>query len=315
MASIEGAGPVTQPSRGEGDPDRRMGVVAALGSYGTWGFFPILFRALDGINPLTVVAHRVIWSFVLVGAILAGRGRLGEVKAVFSSWASARGILISSTLLAANWLIFVWAVDSEKVLEVSFGYFINPLISVAIGVVLLGERMNRIQWISISMAAVAIGIQAVGLSGLPYVSLSLALLFGFYGYFRKTVNVGSAAGLFVETLVLLPVALAYLAYTFVVGGLGPHGNPMSMGLLILTGPATSWALILFVYAARRLPLSTMGMFQYIAPSLHFFLAIWLFGEALNLVQLLSFALIWVSLAVYSYDSFRRRSSKVSQGNG
>ena len=309
MASIEGAGPVSQPGNGKGDDNRRLGVFAALASYGTWGFFPILFRALDGINPVTVVANRVVWSFVLVGAILTGRGRLGEVRAVFSSWASARGILISSTLLAANWLIFVWAVDNEKVLEVSFGYFINPVISIAIGMVLLGERLNRIQLISVAIAAVAIAIQAVGLSGLPFVSLSLALLFGFYGYFRKTVKVGSAAGLFVETLVLMPVAVAYLGYTIVTGGLGPHGDPVSLGLLILTGPATSWALILFVYAARRLPLSTMGMFQYIAPSLHFIVAIVLFGEALNPVQLLSFALIWVSLSVYSFDSFQRRSGK------
>lgn len=295
--------------------DQRSGVAAALGAYGVWGFFPVLFRALESVDAISVVANRIVWSFLLVGGILWNRKRLGEVRAALTDRASLRGILISAALLAVNWIIFVWAVDTEKVLEVSFGYFINPLVSVAIGMVLLGERLNRWQSVAIAVALVAVAIQAVGLGQFPVVSVTLALSFGFYGYFRKTVNVGSAPGLFVETLVMLPLALAYMGYMFVVQGAGPYADPWLLLLLVLTGPATSGALILFAYGARRLPLSLMGMFQYIAPSLHFIIAVWWFGEPLNMMQLASFGLIWLSLIIYTTDSYRRRPKRVMPAHG
>jgi len=316
MASIESGGVATRPQMHNSDGDRRTGLIAAFGTYASWGFFPLLFRALEGVDPINVVANRIVWSFILVGGVLIGRHRMGEVRDVLGDWRSLRGIIISSVLLAINWLTFVSAVNHEKVLEVSFGYFITPLVSIAIGMVLLGERMNRWQKVSIGIAVIGVIIQALGLSGMPLVSLQLALSFGFYGYFRKTVNVGSIPGLFIETMVLLPVALAYMGYSFVTGGGAEYADPWTFSLLLLTGPATSGALIMFAYAARRLPLSTMGMFQYIAPSIHFLMAIWLFGEALNMVQLLSFVMIWVSLAVYSHDSYqrgRRARAKASHG--
>lgn len=295
--------------------DRKLGVAAALAAYSVWGFFPILFRALDSVSPFSVVANRIVWSFFLVGAVLWNRGRMGEVRAVLADWKSLRGVLISAALIAVNWLVFVGAVDAEKVLEVSFGYFITPLVSVAIGLILLGERLNRWQSIAVGVAVVAVAIQAAGLGQFPLVSLTLACSFGFYGYVRKTVNVGSAPGLFVETLVMLPVAGGYMIYTIVVDGAGPYADPWLVALLLLTGPATSGALILFAFAARQLPLSLMGMFQYIAPSIHFFLAIIWFGEPLNPVQLVSFVLIWVSLAIYSTDSYRRRPKRVMPAHG
>ncbi len=292
-----------------------MGVFAALGAYGVWGFFPVLFRALESVNPVAVVANRIVWSFFLVGAILWQRGRMPEVRATLSDWPTMRGVLLSSLLLAINWLVFVWAVDMGRVLEVSFGYFINPLVSVAIGMVLLGERLNRWQTLAIAVALIAVAIQAAGLGQFPLVSVTLALSFGFYGYIRKTVSVGSAPGLFVETLVMLPLAAGYILYTLMTEGSGPYADLWLLFLLVLTGPATSGALILFAYAARRLPLSLIGMFQYIAPSLHFVIAIWWFGEPLNLIQLLSFALIWVSLAIYTGDSYNRRPKKVMPAHG
>src|SRR5690606_33238970 len=208
---------------------------------------------------------------------------------------------------AGNWLLYVWAVETGQVLEASFGYFINPLVNVAMGMVLLGERQNRLQTISILIAVVAIGIQAVGLGAIPFVALGLALSFGFYGYFRKTAHLGPATGLFAETAMLTPAALGFILYTFVVSGPGVHADPYLMTLLVLTGPATAIPLLLFAFAVRRLRLTTIGMFQYIAPSIQFLVAILLFGEHLNGLRLLSFALIWLSLIVYSYDSFRRRS--------
>ncbi|MBU1176680.1 MAG: EamA family transporter RarD [Alphaproteobacteria bacterium] len=296
----------SQSSSGVADAERRAGVFAALGAYGMWGLFPVLFRLLDAVAPLMVIVHRIVWSFVLVGAILMQRKRLDEVRAALGSPAALRSIAASAVLLAINWLAFVWAVHNDKVLEVSFGYFINPLVSVAIGMALLGERLSRGHAAALVIALVAVAIMATGISGLPLISLTLAFSFGFYGYFRKTVAVGSAPGLFVETMILLPVALAYLVWSVVTEGPGPLADPYLLALLVFTGPATSLALILFAYASKRLKLATIGMFQYVAPSGHFLLAIFAFGEPLGMVQLISFALIWVSLVVFTADSLMHR---------
>ncbi len=293
----------------------RGGVLAALGAYGTWGFFPLLFRLLDGVSPPLIVAHRVIWSLVFVGAILKWQGRMGEVVRALRDGKTLFVIAVSAAVLALNWLVFIWAVETKNVLEVSLGYFINPLVNVLLGMVFLGERQNRLQWLAIGLGVVAMGVQAVGLGGVPVVALTLALSFGFYGFLRKTVSVDSAPGLFIETLLMLPIALVFLAYTFVSAGPGPHGDPVLLIYLILTGPATAGALLMFAFAARRLRLTTLGMFQYLAPSMHFLTAIWLFGEPLNLVQLLSFVLIWVSLAVYSFDSMRDHQGEGRDGSG
>jgi chloramphenicol-sensitive protein RarD len=215
--------------------------------------------------------------------------------------------VISSCLLATNWLIFVWAVETNQVIEASFGYFINPLINVAIGMVLLGERQTRWQTVAIAVAVIAILMQAIGLGRIPWVALTLALSFGFYGYFRKTAKVGSASGLFVETLVLTPIAIGYLVFTFIRdGGVGLHADPGHLALLLLTGPATAAPLLMFAFAVQRLRLTTIGMLQYMSPTISFLLAIVVFNEPINAVRLVSFGLIWVSLAIYTADSFFRR---------
>jgi chloramphenicol-sensitive protein RarD len=173
--------------------------------------------------------------------------------------------------------------------------------------VLLGERQNPWQWTAIGVAILAIVIQAIGVGRFPWIAVNLALTFGFYGYFRKTAKVGSASGLFVETLILTPLAIAYLAYTFIRdGGVGLHADPYHFLLLLLTGPATAAPLLMFAYAVQRLRLTTIGMLQYLSPSIAFLLAITAFGEPINPVRLLSFGLIWLSLAIYSADSFMRR---------
>jgi len=285
--------------------ETKRGFAAAIGAYGTWGFFPVLFRALDSVDSIAVVANRVVWSFLLVGGILWNRGRLGEVRAALSNPRAALSMLTAALLLSVNWLVFVWGAANERVLEISFGYFINPLVSIAIGMALLGERSNRWQSVAIGVALIAVAIQAAGLGQFPWVSLVLAGAFGFYGYIRKTVDVGSAPGLFIECLLLLPISLGYIVFQVAANGWAPYADPWLMTLLVMTGPATSGALIMFAFAARRLPLSMMGMFQYIAPSMHFVIAILWFGEDLNMVQLGSFVLIWCSLAIYSADSWQR----------
>jgi chloramphenicol-sensitive protein RarD len=288
--------------------DAQSGLLVGLICYLLWGFLPVLFHALQDVGSVTIVADRTICSLIVVGAVLLIRSRMSEVGTALRDPQTLRSMIISSVLLASNWLIFIWAVEQNQVLEASFGYFINPLVNVAIGMVLLGERQNPWQWTAIAVAAVAILVQAIGIGRFPWIAVSLALTFGFYGYFRKTAKVGSASGLFVETLVLAPVALAYLVYTFVRdGGVGLHADPYHLILLLLTGPATAAPLIAFAYAVQRLRLTTIGMLQYISPSISFLLAITAFGEPINAVRLLSFALIWLSLAIYTADSFARRS--------
>ena len=301
IAPAEVAAP-SRPAANEG----RNGILAALAAYTLWGFLPLLFREVEAAGSVLIVAERTVWSLLLLAGILAFSGGFGEVRALFADRKRALGTLLSAVLLAGNWLLYVWAVETGQVLEASFGYFINPLVNVLMGMILLGERQNRLQTISILIATVAIGIQAVGLGNIPVIALGLALSFGFYGYFRKTAHLGPAGGLFAETAMLTPAALAFIVYTFVTTGPGVHTDPYLMTMLVLTGPATAIPLLLFAFAVRRLRLTTIGMFQYLAPSIQFLVAIFLFGEHLNGLRLLSFALIWVSLMVFSYDSFRRR---------
>jgi len=296
---------VVSPSHPDAN-DGRNGVLAALAAYTLWGFLPLLFRQIEAAGSVLIVAERTLWSLILLAGILLFSGGFRDVRALLADRKRALGTLLSAVLLAGNWLLYVWAVETGQVLEASFGYFINPLVNVLMGMILLGERQNRLQTISILIAAVAIGIQAVGLGNIPFIALGLALSFGFYGYFRKTAHLGPAGGLFAETAMLTPAALAFIVYTFVTTGPGVHTDPYLMTMLVLTGPATAIPLLLFAFAVRRLRLTTIGMFQYIAPSIQFLVAIFLFGEHLNGLRLLSFALIWVSLMVFSYDSFRRR---------
>jgi chloramphenicol-sensitive protein RarD len=288
------------------------GLAAGLAAYLLWGFLPLLFDLLRTVPATTLVAVRTVWSLLFVGVILILAGRTAEVREAMRDRAAVRRMALGAFILAANWLIYVYAVDTNQVLEASFGYFINPIVNVALGVALLGERLNRMQWVAVAIAALAMLIQAAGIGGIPYVALGLAVTFATYGYMRKTAPASSLAGLFIETAVLAPVALAWLAFTFIHdGGIGPHADPWLLLLLVLTGPATAVPLLLFAFAVQRLRLTTVGMLQYLAPSIAFILAITVFGEHLNPLRLLSFALIWLSLLVYTTDSVVRRRRAIA----
>jgi chloramphenicol-sensitive protein RarD len=286
--------------------DAANGVVAALFAYLLWGFLPLLLHPLSEAGAVLVVAERTIYSLILLAVVLAVTGKFGEVRVFLRDGRKVRVLAISALLLAGNWLLYVYAVDKNELLQASFGYFINPLVNIAIGMAFLGERQNRWQWVSIGIAVIAIGIQAAALGGVPYISLGLAVSFGLYGYFRKTAMLGPATGLFAETLMIAPLALLYVGYNLVTVGVGVHSDPTMVLLLVLTGPATAVPLLLFAFAVQRLRLTTIGMFQYLAPSIQFLIAVFVFHEDMNATRLGSFALIWLSLVIFSWDSFRRR---------
>ncbi|MCD7060154.1 EamA family transporter RarD [Pelagibacterium xiamenense] len=314
MTSIEGAPAArgatpVRPAMPE--PNIRAGVLAALGAYGMWGGFPLFFKLLEGVDSASIVAHRTVFALIFVGIVLYFRRRFSEVFAALRDRRTVLVMAVSTVLLAINWLVFVWAVETAQVLQISFGYFINPLVSIAIGMVFLGERQNRLQTAAIVIAIVAVIVQSFGLGTIPYVALTLACSFGLYGYCRKTVSVGSAPGLFVETLLMTPVALGYIAWVLVSWGPVSYADPLDVTALVVSGPLTAMALIFFAYAARQLRLTTIGMFQYLAPSLHFLSAVFILGEPLNPTSLLSFVLIWCSLGVFTWDSWQQRRKRAA----
>lgn len=280
----------------------RDGIAAALAAYTLWGLVPIFFRQLAAVPALEIIAHRVVWSLLLVGALLLARQRLGAV------WNAARDprILARAALAAAlvmtNWLVFVWAVNAGRILETSLGYFITPLVSIVLAVLVLGERLRPRQWVAVSLACIGVAFEAWRVGGLPWVSLALAATFGSYGLLRKQLPLDAAGGLLLETACAAPFALGYLLWLGNIDNLGSFGVDLPTTLLLIaTGPVTAIPLLLFAIGARRLPLATMGFLQYTAPSLTFLVAIFLYGEAMNLARLLAFAAIWAGLALYTAD--------------
>jgi len=236
-------------------------------------------------------------------------GRWTEVLTILESTRLMMWLCVSSILLACNWTLFIWAVTNGHLLQGSLGYYINPLVNVVLGVLLLGEKLTRAQWIAVSLSFGGVIVMAVGLGAFPWIAVTLALLFGFYGYVRKTLPVGAAPGLFVETLVVLIPAILYLLY-LAWQGKGALGT-VSLGydfMLVLAGIVTAAPLIMFAAAARRLRYATVGFFQYLAPTLQFLLAVLVYGEAFTDTHKITFALIWVALAIYSVDTFRKRGA-------
>ncbi|ADZ71158.1 EamA family transporter RarD [Polymorphum gilvum] len=284
----------------------RTGVLFALAAYGLWGVLPAYFKLIGSISADVIVAHRVIWSMVFVGGYLAYQGRLREILAILRTPRLVGLLLCSALIIGGNWLVFVWAIGENRVLDISLGYFINPLVSVVIGLVVLGERLSRIQTIAVGLAIAAVMIKTVLFGGLPWVGLVLAVSFAAYGYLRKVTPVGATAGMLVEILLLLPLAVLYIALV-VPESVDPANleSPWLMPALAGAGLVTAVPLIFFSAAARRLPLVIMGLLQYLAPSLQFLQAVFVWGEPLDPAQLGTFAMIWAALALVSAESWRR----------
>jgi chloramphenicol-sensitive protein RarD len=289
------------------DQSAKHGVLFALAAYIMWGIAPIYFKSLSTVPAYEILAHRIVWSCVFVAGLLWLGKQWPAVAAVFKHPKQLATLSLTSLLIGVNWLVFIWSVNNDRLLDASLGYYINPLFNVVLGMLFLGERFRRAQWLAIGLALVGVMIQVISYGSLPWIALTLATSFGLYGLLRKKVNLASLPGLFVETLFLFPLAAAYLLFFASSSSSDLSSNSTSLNLLLLSaGIVTTLPLLCFAAAAIRLRLSTIGFFQYIGPSLMFILATSLFGESLSPVKLLTFAFIWLGLIVFTWDAWRNQ---------
>lgn len=282
------------------------GVAYALLAYLAWGLFPLYFRFLAGVGAVEIVLHRVAWSLVFLLALLAGLRRWQWLAPLARQPRVLAAAGLSALLLAGNWTLYVWAVMNGRVLDASLGYFINPLVNVLLGSVFLRERLRPAQWAAVALAAAGVAWLALRGPQFPWVGLAIAFSFGLYGLLRKTAALGAIEGLTLETMILAPLAIALLGWWTWQGSGGLAGHDgATLAWLVGVGPLTAVPLLLFGAGARRIPMATLGLLQYVSPTLQLLLGVWLFGEPLAGARLLGFALIWVALAIYSVESLLR----------
>ena len=293
---------------------QRDGVLFALGAYGLWGFLAIYFKQLHFALPTEILVHRIIWSFLFTGLlILLWRG-LPALKLVITNRRYMGRLVISSLLVACNWVVFIWAIQNNHMLDASLGYFINPFVNVTLGIIFLKERLRPLQMWALGLALIGVVAQILVFGRIPVVALTLATTFGVYGLIRKQVPVDGQTGLLIETFILLVPILGYGLYLVQTGAIDPHYSLGEWGWLLLIGPVTSIPLIFFAAAAQRLQYSTMGFFQYIAPSIMFLCAIGLYNEPLSTDKLITFVCIWTALGLLTLEAIRnqRKNTKRSQ---
>ncbi len=289
-----------------------QGVSAALGAFLIWGLFPLFFKAFGDIPAMEIMAHRIVWSMVFVLLLVMVTRRMAHLKEVIKDRRTLLVFAATTLLIGVNWLVFIWAISVDRVLEASLGYYINPLVSIMLGVIFLKERLNKWQGAAVVLAALAVVWMTVQAGVLPWVSLVLAFSFGFYGLLRKMITTESAVGLAIETSLLTPISAAYIIYLMMTGtAMGGSGDISgydwgTFALLFSSGAVTAIPLILFSMGAQRLKLGTVGIMQYIAPTLHVLFAVFMFGEPFTEAKAGAFGLIWIGLVLYSWDGLRNR---------
>jgi chloramphenicol-sensitive protein RarD len=297
-------------------PDRKpteataAGLAYALLAYGSWGLFPLFWKLLEHLPSLELVAHRVVWSCAAYLVLVFLRRRSGELRRALMSAATLRLIVPSALFIAINWLVFIYAVSTDRVLHASLGYFLNPLVSIVLGMMFLGERLRPAQWVAVALACVGVAFMASLAEGIPWIGLVLALTFGGYGLLRKVAPVDGLMGATMESVLLVPIGGLYLVMLAVdgTGAMGQLGTRIDL-LLVSAGIITAAPLVWFANAARRLTLRTLGFMQYLAPTGQFALAVLMFGEELTEVHLRGFGCIWAAVAVFSVEGWwvaRRR---------
>ena len=281
----------------------KSGALAAAVCYFAWGLVPLYWKQLADINPVELIAHRHVWSLVLVLLLVIAQGTFGQVRAALGTRRSLGLNFLSATLLTANWLIYVWGVNTGHVIECSLGYFLVPLVNVAVGRFVLHEHLRRLQWVAIGCAATGVAVMVAQLGRPPWIALALAGTWGGYGLLRKKSPLGSLIGLTVETLLLAPFAVGFLLWQHHTGAGALGRVDAATQLLILSsGVITAVPLLLFAYGARRIRLSTMGLLQYLAPTVQLALGVWVYHESFSRDRLAGFAFIWAGLALYTADN-------------
>jgi chloramphenicol-sensitive protein RarD len=293
------------------DQSRRAGLLFGVGAYLVWGVLPLYFKLLAGVSPTEIVAHRIVWSLVFLAALATLWRRWPAIRAAATTSRVMLTLAVTALLIAINWLIYIWAVINGHVLEGSLGYYLNPLVNVLLGVVILKERLTRGQLLAVLLAGLGVSVLAVQAAAGLWISLALALSFGLYGFIRKIAPVDALEGLAIETAVLAPVSLGYVLWLQQqgIGGFGAF-DAATNALLIVGGAVTAIPLLMFNAAAKRLPYSTLGFLQYIAPSLQFLLAVLAFGEPFTRAHAICFAAIWAALVLFAVEGFRLGRARV-----
>lgn len=281
-----------------------LGILSAAGAFILWGIFPIYWKLVDQVPALQIMSHRVAWCFVFMALVILVTKKLGvflsELRKIFSSIKSFSGIFLASGLISVNWLTYIWAVNNDHIIETSLGYYINPLVSVLLGVIVLREKLSLWQMVSFVLAAVGVLNMTLHFGSVPWIALVLAMSFGLYGLSKKIIHLSAVTGIAVETLFISPFALLYLYYAHSSGvGAFALNNPGVSLTLAGAGVVTAIPLILFAGGAKRLPLSNIGFLQYTSPTIALVIGVFLFHEPFNRVHLVSFVLIWVALTIFS----------------
>jgi chloramphenicol-sensitive protein RarD len=280
-----------------GDQHSRRGVLLGIAAYGLWGVLPLYFKALAGVSAVDIVAHRILWSLPFLALLTTLTRGWDKVRAAFARPQTLGILALTALLIAANWLLYVYAVTHGHILAASFGYYLNPLANVLLGRFVLGERLNRLQWTAVAIAAAGISVLAAGAAGQLWISLSLCASFALYGLLRKVVSADAVTGLAVETGLLFPLAVGWLAWRIAAGAPSFGSTQVETGLLVLAGIVSTTPLLLFTAAARKLAYSTLGMLQFLAPTLQFLIGVY-YGEPFTIAHAIAFPAIWIALALY-----------------
>lgn len=291
------------------DQSLKWGIISGTSAYILWGTLPIYWKILDHVPPVEVLAHRIIWACIFMTILLIllrkSQSFFSDVRRMISKPKILVGMIAAAIFITLNWYTYIWAVTNDFVLEASLGYYINPLISVLLGVVFLQEKLTKIQWFSVSLATLAVSLLTISLGSFPIVAITLAFSFGFYGLVKKVVQVGAMSSVAIEAMLVIPAAIGFLILT--------HGMSVNMfyvdsavtfWLLVGAGAATAIPLMLFTAGAKRIPLSLIGFLQYIAPTMMLFLGIFLYGEPFTWIHLVTFSMIWVALTIFTVSRLR-----------
>jgi chloramphenicol-sensitive protein RarD len=293
------------------DAEIRTGVIVGLAAYALWGIFPVYFKIVGSVPPTEVLVHRVVWAVPFGALIILARRQWADVRLAFSNPKMISWLGLAAISISLNWLIYIWAVQHERIFEASLGYYINPLIYVLAGVLLLNERLSRLQLTAVVLAATGVTVMTISRGQFPWVAISLAVLFTAYGVIRKQVAIGAMPGLFVETLLLFLPALAWMTWL----GYGQRlvlGEDLPMSLLLmLAGPITVVPLLLFAIAAKRLTLTTIGFMQFLGPTLQFMTGIY-YGEPLTTAHMICFGFVWAAVIVFSVDAMQKQRRRATE---